>query len=72
MVLKNPEGRQKMAPMAVAVAAMSCWFWPWSRCFAMNPSMGHARIRPTPQEIEVHSKGEKLEPLTVIVEFVSP
>ena len=48
--------------MAVAAPAITRWFRPWPRLVEMKRSAGLARIMPIAQEIEVHSKGETLEP----------
>jgi hypothetical protein len=70
-VLKNPTGRQKIAPMPMAVAATSGCFWPWSRGKGMEPSMGAAMSRPIAQQIDVHAKGENFEPLAGIERYVN-
>lgn len=59
-VLKNPAGRQKIAPVAVVAAAISICRSPWSRLKDMEPSMGAAMASPIAQEIDVHCKGEYL------------
>lgn len=68
--LKNPVGRQKKAPTAIAAAGIICGFWPWSRYLEMEPSIGAAKIKPIPQEREVHSNGENLALLMLMDLFV--
>jgi len=70
VVLKRPTGRQKRKPMPVAAAVMSVWKGPLMYR-EMKARIGAARTRPAPHAIDVHSKEEKVEPLTDMVRSVS-
>lgn len=61
VTLKNPVGRQKKAPVAMAAPAISICLWPWSRGLEMKPSIGAAKINPISHEKDVHSNGENFE-----------